>query len=277
MMSFLLLTYVWIRRPHWKNAFVWLVFLFCLGMSNHHMTLAMAFLPLLVILLLHAELFWEYALYSMLIASLLYLGFAYLSTDQYHAPAMKAAIRLLFTVGAFLVLFVLIRKKLPEWRRGLLLFVAVFFGLLPYAYMPLASSSNPPMNWSYCSTPEGFFYAINRSQYWGTLADQLQGTIGKLVGVPPAEKQKGPKAPDEESTLQSFTGFCKVFWRVLNESITPVPLIFALLGFILFWRIPREQRIWFYLLVIGFCLSAFLQPLSWNNGYDNAGWEMQYQ
>jgi tetratricopeptide (TPR) repeat protein len=277
MMSFLLLTYVWIRRPHWKNAFVWMVFLFCLGMSNHHMTLAMAFLPLLVILLLHAELFWEYALYSMLIASLLYLGFAYLSTDQYHAPAMKAATRLLFTVGAFLALFVLIRKKLPEWRRGLLLFVAVFFGLLPYAYMPLASSSNPPMNWSYCSTPEGFFYAINRSQYWGTLADQLQGTIGKLVGVPPAEKQKGPKAPDEESTLQSFTGFCKVFWRVLNENITPIPLIFALLGFILFWRIPREQRIWFYLLVIGFCLSAFLQPLSWNNGYDNAGWEMQYQ
>lgn len=277
MMVFLMLTYVWIRRPYWKNAFVWLLFIFCLGMSNHHMTLAMAFLPLLVILLLHAELFWEYAVYSLLTAALLYLGFAVLSTDQYHALAMKAAVRLIYTVWAGFLLLVIIRRKLTEWRQGLLILVAVFAGLLPYAYMPLASSTNPPMNWSYCSTPEGFFYAINRSQYWGTLADQLQGTVGKLVGVPPVEKQKGPKAPDEETPLQSFNGFCKVFWRVMAQNISPIPLIFALAGFFLFWRLPKEQRIWFYLLVIGFCLSAFLQPLSWNNGYDNAGWDMQYQ
>ena len=274
MMTLLMLTYIWIRRPHWKNAFVWLIFLFCLGMSNHHMTLAMAFLPLLVILLLHVELFWEYTVYTLLVASVIYLGFAYLS----HIPdAWKAAVRLFYTVWAGFILLVVVRRKLTEWRQGLLIFVAVFVGLLPYAYMPFASSTNPPMNWSYCSTPEGFFYAINRSQYWGTLADQLQGTIGKLVGVPPPEKQKGPKAPDEESTLQSFAGFCKVFWRVVAENMSPIPLIFAVLGFVLFWRLPREQRIWFYLLVIGFCLSAFLQPLSWNNGYDNAGWDMQYQ
>ena len=277
MMTFLMLTYVWIRRPYWKNAFVWSVFIFCLGMSNHHMTLAMAFLPLLVILLLHAELFWEYAFYSIFTAALLYLGFAYLSTDQYHALAMKAAVRLLYTVGAAFVLLLVVRRKLTEWRQGLLVLVAVFAGLLPYAYMPLTSSTNPPMNWSYCSTPEGFFYAINRSQYWGTLADQLQGSVGKLVGVPPVEKQKGPKAPDEETPLQSFNGFCKVFWKVMAKNVSPVPLIFAFAGIVLFWRLPKEQRIWFYLLVIGFCLSAFLQPLSWNNGYDNAGWEMQYQ
>jgi tetratricopeptide (TPR) repeat protein len=277
MMALLMVTYIWIRRPRWKNAFVWLVFLFCLGMSNHHMTLAMAFLPLVVILLLHAELFWEYTVYSVLIASLLYLGFAYLSTDQYHVMAMKAAVRLLYTVGVGFLLLIVVRRKLTEWRRGLLLFVAVFAGLLPYAYMPFASSTNPPMNWSYCSTPEGFFYAINRSQYWGTLADQLQGTVGKLVGVPPAEKPKGPKAPDDESAVQQFAGYCKVYWSVLVRNISPVPLIFVLLGFALFWRFSREQRIWFYILVIGFCLSAFLEPIQAPNGYDNSGWDMQYQ
>jgi tetratricopeptide (TPR) repeat protein len=277
MMGLLLVTYVWIRRPHWKNAFVWSVFVFCLGMSNHHMSLAMAFLPLLVILLLHAELFWEYCVYSLIIASLLYLGFAYLSTDQYHPMAMKAAVRLFYVVWAGFLLLVVIRRKLTEWRQGLLLVVAVVVGLMPYAYMPFASSTNPPMNWSYCSTPEGFFYAINRSQYWGTLADQLQGTVGKLVGVPAAEKQKGPKAPDEETPMQSFAGYCKVFWNVLAKNVSPLPILAALAAFILFWRLPREQRIWFYLLVIGFCLSAFLQPLSYNNGYDNAGWDMQYQ
>jgi tetratricopeptide (TPR) repeat protein len=277
MMALILVTYVWIRRPHWKNAFVWSVFIFCLGMSNHHMTLAMAFLPLLVILLLHAELFWEYFVYSLIIAALLYLGFAWLSTDQFHALAMKAAVRLLYVVAGAFLLLVLARRKLTEWRRGLLLVAAVFLGLLPYAYMPFASSTNPPMNWGYCSTSEGFFYAINRSQYWGTLADQLQGSVGKLMGVPPLEKPKGPKAPDEETPLQSFAGYCKVFWQVLARNLSPFPILTALAGLALFWRLPREQRIWFYLLVIGFCLSAFLQPLSYNNGYDNAGWDMQYQ
>ena len=106
MMTLLMLCYVWIRRPYWKNAFVWVVFIFALGMSNHHTTLALAFLPLLVILLLHAELFWEYAVYSLIIASALYLGFAYISTDQYHAASMKAAVRLSYTVWiAFIFLF----------------------------------------------------------------------------------------------------------------------------------------------------------------------------
>jgi len=277
MMGLILVTYVWIRRPNWKNAFVWSVFIFCLGMSNHHMTLAMAFLPLLVILLLHAELFWEYCVYSLLIAALLYLGFAFLSTDQYHALAMKAAVRLVYVVWGAFVLLVLIRRKLTEWRQGLLLVVAVVAGLLPYAYMPFASSTNPPMNWGYCSTSEGFFYAINRSQYWGTLADQLQGSVGKLMGVPPVDKPKGPKQPDEETPLQSFAGYCKVFWKVLAKNVSPLPILSALAALALFWRLPREQRIWFYLLVIGFCLSAFLQPLSYNNGYDNSGWDMQYQ
>ena len=278
MMAFLALCYVWIRRPNWKNAFVWVLFVFSLGMSNHHMTLAMAFLPLLVILLLHAELFWEYAFYSLATAALLYLGFASISTPEFHAAAMKAAIRLLMVTGVAFAALLFLRRRLTEWRQGLLIPVAVFVGLLPYAYMPFASSTNPPMNWGYCSTPDGFFYAINRSQYWGTLADQLQGSVGKLVGVPPsADRQKGPKGQDEESTLQSFAGFSKVFWKVLSKNVSPLPLLVALAGFVLFWRLPREQRIWFYLLVIGFCLSAFLQPLSWNNGYDNAGWEMQYQ
>jgi len=277
MMALLMVTYVWIRRPHWKNAFVWSVFVFCLGFSNHHMTLQIALLPLLVILLLHAELFWEYFVYSLIIAALIYLGFAYLSTDQYHAMAMKAAVRLFYVVWAGFLLLVVIRRKLTEWRQGLLLFAAVFLGLLPYAYMPFASSTNPPMNWGYCSTSEGFFYAINRSQYWGTLADQLQGTIGKLVGVPPAEKQKGPKSPDDESALQQFVGFCKVYWSVLFHNLSILPLLALIGAMAIFWRRPKEQRIWFYLLIIGFFFAAFFEAIQAPNGYDKSGWDMQYQ
>jgi tetratricopeptide (TPR) repeat protein len=272
MMIFIMICYVWIRRPHWKNAFVWVIFIFSLGMSNHHMTLAMAILPLLVILLLHANLFWEYTVYSLIVASGLYMGFANLSQLP---DVWKTSVRLFYIAWAALLLLVLIRRKLTEWRLGLLIPIAVVAGLLPYLYMPLASSTNPPMNWSYTSTKEGFFYAINRSQYGGTLVDQLQACIGRVVGMPPAEKQKGPKSPDEETTLQSFGGFCKIFWAVLVQNISPMPILGVFAAFLLFWRLSREQRIWFYLLVIGFCLSAFLQPISFPLGYDNAGWGSQ--
>ncbi|MFI0347874.1 MAG: protein O-mannosyl-transferase family [Chthoniobacterales bacterium] len=266
------LCYLWIRMPSWKNAFVWIVFNFSLGMSNHHMTLAMAALPLLVILLLHGDLFWEYTIYSLLIGSGLYLGFAYLS----QLPAvMSAAVRLSYTVILAFLIFLLIKKKLREWKRGLLLIIAVILGLLPYLYMPIASSTNPPMNWSYTSTRAGFFYAINRSQYWGTLADQLQGTIGKAMGVPPLPKPAAQKNQNEESALCAFLGFFRRFFEALAKNISPLPLLGVLAACSLcYWR-SKEQRIWLILLGVGFLLSAFFEPIMAPNGYDNPGWDMQ--
>ncbi len=264
--------YLWIRSPSWKNAFVWVAFSFALGMSNHHMTLAMAALPLLVILLLHRDLFWEYTVYSLLIGSGLYIGFAYLSSNP---DIMKAALRFFYTmVIAFFVLLFL-KKKLTEWKRGLLLVAVVVAGLLPYLYMPLASSTNPPMNWSYTSTREGFFYAINRSQYWGTLADQLQGTVGKLMGVPPAPRAPAAPMPGDETPFQAFLGFFRIFVSVLLKNISPLPILAVLLLLFFLRKQSREQRIWAYLLIIGFFLAAFFEPIMAPNGYDNAAWDMQ--
>ncbi len=272
MLTLTALCYLWIRTPLWKNAFVWIVFSFALGMSNHHMTLAMAILPLLVILLLHGDLFWEYTVYSLFIGSGLYLGFASLSNLP---DAMKAAFRFFLTMVLALIMLVIVKKKLTEWKRGLLLVLAVTLGLLPYLYMPLASSTNPPMNWSYTSTREGFFYAINRSQYWGTLADQLQSTFGKLMGVPPPARPAAATPQQEESSKKAFLGFFKRFWRVLFQNISPLPLLIAFASFFFYRRQSKEQRIWFILLAVGFFLSAFFEPIMAPNGYDNTGWDMQ--
>lgn len=272
MLALTALCYLWIRNPFWKNAFVWIVFGFALGMSNHHMTLAMAILPLLVILLLHGDLFWEYTVYSLLIGSGLYLGFGALSNLP---DTVKASLRLFLTMSIALVLLFVLKKKLTEWKRGLLLVLAVCLGLLPYLYMPLASSTNPPMNWSYTSTREGFFYAINRSQYWGTLADQLQNTFGKLMGVPSSSKPITPAAQQEESAAKAFLGFFKRFWRVLFQNISPFPLLAILAGCFFYRRQSKEQRIWLILLTVGFFLAAFFEPIMAPNGYDNMGWDMQ--
>jgi hypothetical protein len=48
------------------------------------------------------------------------------------------------------------RALLTQWRR---------FGLSFYLYLPVASDQNPPMNWGYPRTPEGFWHAFSRGQY----------------------------------------------------------------------------------------------------------------
>lgn len=55
--------------------------------------------------------------------------------------------------------------------RYTLIYTLLFIsGCALYFYMPLASSTNPPMNWGFTSTKEGFLHAITRGQY-----EKLQG------------------------------------------------------------------------------------------------------
>lgn len=44
-------------------------------------------------------------------------------------------------------------------------FLVMFLGLAFYFYMPLSSDQNPPINWGYPRTWQGFMHAITRGQY----------------------------------------------------------------------------------------------------------------
>ncbi|WP_168441945.1 glycosyltransferase family 117 protein [Pontiella desulfatans] len=44
-------------------------------------------------------------------------------------------------------------------------FLVMFIGLAFYLYMPLSSDQNPPINWGYPRTWQGFMHAITRGQY----------------------------------------------------------------------------------------------------------------
>ena len=62
-------------------------------------------------------------------------------------------------------------------------------GLGWYFYLPFASMTNPPVNWAYARTPEGFFHGITRGQFepwhptdeWGRFVEQLW-ILGKEMG-----------------------------------------------------------------------------------------------
>ncbi len=44
-------------------------------------------------------------------------------------------------------------------------FLVIFIGLAFYLYMPISSDQNPPINWGYPRTWQGFMHAITRGQY----------------------------------------------------------------------------------------------------------------
>jgi hypothetical protein len=52
-----------------------------------------------------------------------------------------------------------------SWKRAPGMLGLFALGLLPLLYIPLASTQNPPINWGYARTLEGFLRQITRGQY----------------------------------------------------------------------------------------------------------------
>ena len=65
--------------------------------------------------------------------------------------------------------------------RKALLYTGLFLaGCAFYLYMPIASATNPPMNWGYAATKEGFLHAITRGQYEKL---QMADPFGSVFGI----------------------------------------------------------------------------------------------
>ncbi|HXJ72713.1 MAG TPA: DUF2723 domain-containing protein, partial [Candidatus Dormibacteraeota bacterium] len=67
--------------------------------------------------------------------------------------------------GAFVYFIRETRRLGTEWASTLACGLAWVVGAAFYLYLPLASMSNPPLNWGYPRTVTGFFHAFTRGQY----------------------------------------------------------------------------------------------------------------
>lgn len=65
------------------------------------------------------------------------------------------------------MVLVLTRRFGSEWNSATFCWLMFLLGLGCYLYLPIASMTNPPINWGYPRTIEGFFHAITRGQYEG--------------------------------------------------------------------------------------------------------------
>jgi tetratricopeptide (TPR) repeat protein len=274
---YLALLYGWVRNPSHDKLMLWAFFVLALSFSNHHLTLTLAPIPYLLILLLRRRALADWIFAGALTLLLGYLCFAILS-EEYRV--LKTAIRLFWIVGAAGCVFVFLRRFRVRWKLVALLPLAVGAGLLPYAYMPFASSTNPPMNWGYAREKSGFFYSINRTQYAGSLSDQSLRALGRLTGTVAIDDgreamRRARAKPQDRGPLESAQMWVGFFWQRLNAAFSPLAILgyFASIFFIL--RYPLAQRTWIYCLHFCFVLAAFLQPVLDAAQVDAMGWWLQ--
>ncbi len=275
-MLYLVAIYRWVRDPAWTNGLAWCAFFFALGMSNHHLMISLSLLPVLVMVLRRRDFLAEGLLYLSGAAALVYWGFGYLSQEP---PTWHSSVRFLWCVGVAFLLWMVIKRRLQYWRTGLLVFVGVALGLSSYAYMPLASATNPPMNWGFTSTKEGFFYSINRSQYSGKLSDQLLKTVGRVMGATPPEllqePPQAPGTPPPESFRETLGKFSQLYWRKLIQNFTPLGILALVAAVAFLGGMAPPVRAWIQVAALGFLLAGFLQPAFDKAGADEAAWLLQ--
>lgn len=275
---FLIACYAWVRNPSSDFLMLLAYFILALAFSNHQLSMVLVLpvpfpLPLLLVLLLRRRCFFDWLFAGTLTLLLGYLGFAILSKDQ---AVLKTAIRFFYCVALAFGVFVWLRRFRVRWKLIAFLPIAVGLGLLPYLYMPLASSTNPPMNWGYARDIDGFFFSFNRSQYPGSLSEMTVKSLGRVMGVSPqTESTSGKKRPEFFSAMQMAQRWIGHFWLMLNNAFSPFGLIGYFASIIFVLRLPLARRTWVYFLHIAFVLAAFLQPISANTKIDVSDWWTQ--
>ena len=135
-------------------------------------------------------------------------------------------------------------RLLTEWKPMLIMLLMWLVGAGFYFYMPIASMTNPPMNWGYPRMADGFLHAIKRGQY-----DSIHPTTSIVRYAQQAYHLYG------SGVLEQFNLIC---------------VAIALVPFAFYRKMQRRERAWIIgLAAIFLCLSGILLFLL------NPGWDRQ--
>jgi tetratricopeptide (TPR) repeat protein len=176
---------------------------------------------------------------------LLFLGITdYLPTFNNGSKLFLVFIATIVASGFFIHLVKRTRHLSKEWFMVLVCGLFWLLGAAFYFYEAIACMTDPPMEWAYPRTVEGFIHAITRGQYSPINPTAGSGTtFFQIVG-------------------SFFATYGLQLWRYLEGIAIQFNLFFLLLAlvvFLVFRKLKRRERVWMIgMVAIYICLGPFL-------------------
>lgn len=162
----------WIYAPHQRKYLYWTMFLFGICFTNHQTLLVAAMGIQVGIIFAQPKLGRDMMLANVFfyVVGLIAKGKGLITTFDSADGQMNVMFIIFNMVGvssmlALAWLYFKTESLFTEWKPVVISGVCWAVGAAFYFYMPIASMTNPPMNWGYARTVEGFKHALTRGQY----------------------------------------------------------------------------------------------------------------
>jgi hypothetical protein len=234
----------WLYARHQLRFLYWALFLFGLCFTTHQSLIVAAIGIEVLIAAANPRLGREVFLGNAIIY--LFYEFVLLSTGQhlFHNLGAKPGLLLLFNVigvGSLIASgWLAIRTKglLSEWKPVIIMGLLWILGASFYFYLPLSGMTNPPMQWCYPRTVDGFIHALTRGQYEQPNPINVFHEPGRFIG------QLG----------MLISG--------IADSFTWVAMLLALVPFLFLLKLRQRERAWLIgLAALYLCLGVLLMIL----------------
>jgi tetratricopeptide (TPR) repeat protein len=168
-----------------------------------------------------------------------------LTKDAKSLPVLGLLVLLGLRVAAAYDALVLTKARISKyWLATIISGLAFGAGMAFYLYMALAGMSNPPMQWGYPRTLEGFIHAFTRGQY-----EKISPTSG---GTGPFFEQVG-------NFIGTYTKQFLMYLDGLDNEFNLVCVLIAVGTFLFYRQMQKRERGWLIGLVgIFICLGPLL-------------------
>jgi hypothetical protein len=155
----------WTVSPHRRGFLYAAVFVFGLLLTNSQFLIAAAPAVMLCVILIDSELGRELFLLTAVLGLIELKTGLLLEFNSYLYRNVPLVIAFVPAAIWAIAGGIKARRVGSEWKSALLCGFFFLAGLAPYFYSALASMTNPPLNWAYPRTVEGFYHLVSRGQY----------------------------------------------------------------------------------------------------------------
>ncbi len=235
----------WVYAPHQMRYAYWATFLFGICMTTHQ-SLIVASLGLEVALAAGNPRLGRDIFFGNFLLYLLYYCFPLLTGGQKifanieARPGLFVLFNLVGTGSLVAGIWLAVRTKGlgTHWKPVLIMAGLWGLGASFYLYMAVSGMTNPPMQWGYPRTVEGFFHAISRGQY----------------------DQPNPTNPITEPGR--YLSQLRMLASGAADEFTWVYVFLALVPFVFFFKMQKREQNWLICLAAMYvCLGALLMML----------------